>query len=218
MKAEGSESLAQLVAQLPLRIRGSPFARFFSWCKAKRRDASFHHRLGKGSTDEDHDVEDYFALLPSHLPRRPAWLFHSSRPLSRRRAARWQARRLTVELTEIAWSGLVFLMIGSPKTKHEYEQRLGVYSSNSRQEIAFDSMCTEASLVCRLRPEEALALGCDTARLHKLQKILDDSGLSNHVGHHLENDSSEAAALPVCVEEIKNGCLPLVALACLISI
>ena len=94
------------------------------------------------------------------------------------------------------------MSLGSPKKRSSYLERLGKYSINPRQVIAFEMLCADAVHTCRLDPRLSLALGRGTARLHRLQTLLGEISLEIACGSHIDLDSAESVALPVSVSEI----------------
>ena len=198
-----SSSLYSVVRQLPKCMSGTPMFRFISWMKKQRHNASLDQPVNSsGSTSAFSTADDFQQLFPSHLPRRPLGL-SSGRPRSRRRAARWLNWRVTADLIEYVWCGLVFLALECPKSKKAYHHHLGDYSTSARHASAFEMLCCDAVVTCRLSPEQCLALGRGTARLHRLQTILSELSPEIVVGSHVNLDSAETVALPVSIPEIE---------------
>ena len=204
-------SFPRLVSRVAHEIKGTPLGRFIAWLKWERQIAFSQQHQGNTEPTLGASFVNSSAthpLFPSHLPQRPLWMSNSQRPRSRRRAARWKTWRVSYGLIELAWSSLAFLSLGSPKKRSSYLERLGNYSINPRQVIAFEMLCADAIHTCRLDPRSSLALGRGTARLHRLQTLLGEISPDIACGSHIDLDSAESVALPVSVSEIIK-CVPL---------
>ena len=163
--------LAELVAQLPKALGGTPLGRAVAWLRHQREFGKHTNqgvavRLVNSSTGTSE-------LLPTHLPSASTILAASSFSWSRRVQQRRQRRRLAWALTEWLVGVCTFYSCGSPKTSSLLIKKVGRYQVSSRQCEYIRGLFQDVWKVCRRPLASAAEMGRGVATLEKLLDVAD---------------------------------------------
>jgi hypothetical protein len=124
---------------------GNPLFRTRAWLLKQRRVANVASTVSPPA-DGHSAAEDFYKLLPTHLPVSPV---DAQMPACKRTRRLWYARRSAWEITEWLVSAFNFYELCCPKHPRQLAERLGTWSVSVDQERAIQQLFHQVLSFCR---------------------------------------------------------------------